>query len=39
MQGTAEEGSYSRQQMNQILDMGELGIKQLLAAQRAVISR
>ena len=31
MQGTAEEGSYSRQQMNQILDMGELGIKQLLA--------
>lgn len=35
MQGTAEEGSYSRQQMNQILDMGELGIKQLLAAQRA----
>jgi ribonuclease PH len=38
LQGTAEEGSYSRQQMNQILDMGELGIKQLLAAQRAVIS-
>jgi ribonuclease PH len=38
MQGTAEEGSYSRQQMNQILDMGELGIKQLLAAQRTVVS-
>lgn len=37
LQGTAEEGSYSRQQMNQILDMGELGIKQLLAAQRAVV--
>jgi ribonuclease PH len=36
LQGTAEEGSYSRQQMNQILDMGELGIKQLLVAQRAV---
>ena len=36
LQGTAEEGSYSRQQMNQILDLGELGIKQLLAAQRAV---
>lgn len=34
MQGTAEEGSYTRHQMNQILDMGELGIKQLLAAQR-----
>lgn len=38
MQGTAEEGSYSRQQMNQILDMGELGIKHLLAAQRAVFA-
>ncbi len=38
LQGTAEEGSYSRQQMNQILDMGELGIKQLLAAQRAVFA-
>jgi ribonuclease PH len=36
MQGTAEEGSYSRRQMNQILDLGELGIKQLLAAQRDV---
>lgn len=38
LQGTAEEGSYSRHQMNQILDMGELGIKQLLAAQRAVFT-
>lgn len=38
MQGTAEEGSYNRQQMNQMLDMGELGIKQLLAAQRAVFA-
>ncbi|MGF1567177.1 MAG: ribonuclease PH [Nodosilinea sp.] len=36
LQGTAEDGSFSRQQMNQILDLGERGIKQLLAAQRAV---
>ncbi|MFQ4137038.1 ribonuclease PH [Nodosilinea sp. PGN35] len=35
VQGTAEENSFSRQQMNQILDVGELGIKQLLAAQQA----
>ncbi len=35
IQGTAEEGSFSRQQMNQILEVGELGIKQLLAAQQA----
>jgi ribonuclease PH len=35
VQGTAEEGSFSRQQMNQILELGEKGIKQLLAAQQA----
>jgi ribonuclease PH len=35
VQGTAEEGSFSRQQMNQILEVGELGVKQLLAAQQA----
>lgn len=35
VQGTAEEGSFSRQQMDQILEMGELGVKQLLAAQQA----
>ncbi len=35
VQGTAEEGSFSRQQMNQILAVGELGIKNLLAAQQA----
>ncbi len=38
MQGTAEEGSFSRQQMNQILDLGESGIQQLLAAQQAAIA-
>jgi ribonuclease PH len=35
VQGTAEEGSFSRQQMNQILEMGELGVKDLLIAQQA----
>ncbi|MEB3288877.1 MAG: ribonuclease PH [Leptolyngbya sp.] len=34
VQGTAEADSFSRQHMNQILDMGERGIQQLLAAQR-----
>ncbi len=35
VQGTAEEGSFSREQMNQILAVGEQGIKELLAAQQA----
>ncbi|TVQ10886.1 MAG: ribonuclease PH [Leptolyngbya sp. DLM2.Bin27] len=35
VQGTAEEGSFSRHQMNQLLEVGELGIKDLLAAQQA----
>ncbi|HSM83125.1 MAG TPA: ribonuclease PH [Nodosilinea sp.] len=38
VQGTAEEGSFSRQQMNQLLEVGEVGVKQLLAAQQAVFS-
>jgi ribonuclease PH len=37
VQGTAEEGSFSRQQMDQILDLGELGIRQLLAAQQQAV--
>ena len=37
VQGTAEEGSFSRHQMDQILDMGELGIRQLLAAQQQAV--
>lgn len=36
LQGTAEEGSFSRTQMNQILDLAESGISDLLAAQRQV---
>jgi len=34
IQGTAENGSYSRIQLNQILDLAERGIKELLEVQR-----
>lgn len=37
VQGTAEEGSYSRTQMNQMLDLAEKGIQELLAAQRQAL--
>ncbi len=33
VQGTAEERSFSRHQLNQILDLGEKGIQELLEAQ------
>lgn len=36
VQGTAEAGSFSRQQMNDMLAVGEMGIETLLAAQQAV---
>ncbi|MDH6058901.1 ribonuclease PH [Chrysosporum bergii ANA360D] len=38
VQGTAEEGSYSRAQLNQLLDFAEKGIQQLLIAQTEVIA-
>jgi ribonuclease PH len=38
VQGTAESGSFSRSQMNQMLDYAEIGIKQLLAAQQATLT-
>ena len=38
IQGTAESGSFSRQQMNQMLDFAEKGIKELVAAQAAILS-
>ena len=38
VQGTAESGSFSRQQMNLMLDFAEKGIKELIAAQAAVIN-
>ncbi|EFA69017.1 ribonuclease PH [Cylindrospermopsis raciborskii] len=37
VQGTAEAGSFSRQQLNQLLDVAETGIRELLIAQRSVI--
>jgi ribonuclease PH len=35
IQGTAESGSFSRTQLNQILDLGEQGIQAMIAAQKA----
>jgi ribonuclease PH len=37
VQGTAEEGTFSRHQMNQILDLAETGISQLAIAQRMAL--
>ncbi len=37
IQGTAEEGHFSRSQFNQILDRAEQGIQQLMELQRQVI--
>ncbi|MEM7553901.1 MAG: ribonuclease PH [Cyanobacteria bacterium P01_A01_bin.84] len=38
VQGTAEEGYFSRNQLNQLLDCAEKGIQQLLSAQRDAIA-
>ena len=38
VQGTAEGESFSRSQLNQMLDLAESGIKELLASQASVIS-
>ena len=38
VQGTAEEGSYSRSQLNQLLDLAEAGIQDLLAQQRQLFA-
>jgi len=37
VQGTAESGSYSRAQLDRMLDLGERGIRELLVAQREVL--
>ncbi len=37
VQGTGELGTFSRQQLNKILDLAESGIKQILVAQTEVI--
>lgn len=36
-QGTAESGTYNRQQLNQLVDLAEIGVKQLLEAQREAL--
>lgn len=37
VQGTAETGTFSRTQLNQIMDLAEKGIQELLAAQRQAL--
>jgi len=37
IQGTAEEGSFTRQQLNQILDMAEKGVQELLVLQEGAL--
>lgn len=38
LQGTAEAGAFSRAQLNQILDLAEVGIQQLLELQRQIFA-
>lgn len=38
VQGTAEEGTLPRSQLNQMLDLAELGIQQLIEAQRQALA-
>ncbi|MGD1900655.1 MAG: ribonuclease PH [Geitlerinemataceae cyanobacterium] len=38
VQGTAEEGCYTRSQLNEILDLAEIGIRDLLTAQQQAIA-
>ncbi|MCX5747295.1 MAG: ribonuclease PH [Proteobacteria bacterium] len=37
VQGTAEHGTYSRAQLDAMLSLADIGIKQLIAAQRSVL--
>jgi ribonuclease PH len=36
-QATAEKGSFSRSQLNGLIDLAEVGLKEVFAAQRAVL--
>lgn len=38
-QATAEKGSYTRAQLNQLLDLAEGGLKEIFVAQRAALGR
>ncbi|SDH35151.1 ribonuclease PH [Alteribacillus persepolensis] len=37
LQGTGEEASYSREQLQRLLDLGEKGLQELFAVQKAVL--
>jgi ribonuclease PH len=37
VQGTAEEQAFTRDQMNQMLDLAEKGIKEIIAAQKKAL--
>ena len=37
IQGTAEEAPFSRTELNSLLDLGELGIAELIGAQKAAL--
>jgi ribonuclease PH len=39
VQGTAESGSFSRQQLNELLDLADLGIQELMTLQTTEIDR
>ena len=36
-QATAEKGSFSRAQLNSLIDLAEAGLKEIFAAQKAVL--
>jgi ribonuclease PH len=38
-QATAEKGSFSRRQLNDLIDLAEAGLKEIFAAQNAVLGR
>lgn len=37
IQGTGEEANFSRQELNELLDLGEIGIKELIQIQKAAL--
>jgi len=39
VQGTAEQGEFDRRQLDAMLDLAVVGIRQLAAAQREVVAR
>ena len=39
IQGTAEQASFSRSELNALLDLGELGVETLITAQKTALAR